>query len=227
MTTSDRTDSRVPGDEHERRGNRREFLRTVTLSATALSLSGCIATWNLPTPQQTPGPFYPDELPADADNDLVLIEGALREAGGEPLELSGRIADLAGEPVAGGLVEIWQCDANGRYLSARDWSLFAERDPYFQGYGRSATDSDGRYRFRTIRPVPYSGRTPHIHFRIYGPEGPALTSQMYVAGEPRNAHDGIYGRLSEAEQARVTVPLEPIGEAAWRTRFDIVLPGAG
>ena len=92
---------------------------------------------------------------------------------------------------------------------------------------RTLTDSDGRYRFRTIRPVPYSGRTPHIHFRIYGPEGPALTSQMYVAGEPRNAHDGIYGRLSEAEQARVTVPLEPIGEAAWRTRFDIVLPGAG
>jgi protocatechuate 3,4-dioxygenase beta subunit len=179
------------------------------------------------TPTQTAGPFYPDELPVDADNDLVLIEGALREAGGEPLELSGRIVDLAGAPVAGGLVEIWQCDANGRYLSARDWSHFAERDPYFQGFGRSAMDDDGRYRFRTIRPVPYSSRTPHIHFRIYSPKGPELTTQMYVAGESRNAHDVIYGRLSEAEQARVTVPLEPIGEAAWRTRFDIVLPGTG
>ena len=208
--------------------SRRAFLRGASaVGVVPLLKVGPARAELVATPAQTPGPFYPGELPADADNDLVLIEGALREAGGEPLELSGRIADLAGEPVAGGLVEIWQCDANGRYLSARDWSLFAERDPYFQGYGRSATDSDGRYRFRTIRPVPYSGRTPHIHFRIYGPEGPALTSQMYVAGEPRNAHDGIYGRLSEAEQARVTVPLEPIGEAAWRTRFDIVLPGAG
>lgn len=176
------------------------------------------------TPAQTEGPFYPDVLPTDTDSDLVRIASLMRDAGGEILQLTGRVLDPAGRPVVGAVVEIWQCDQTGRYLHSGDRAR-GERDPYFQGFGRALADSDGTYRFRTIRPVPYPGRTPHIHYKVYRREGPVLTTQMYVADETtRNARDGLYRRLAPEEQRLVTADLHRAG-GEWEAQFDLVVSG--
>lgn len=175
------------------------------------------------TPRQTEGPFYPERLPADDDNDLVAVKGQSGIARGEILLLAGTVTDLAGKPLEGARVEIWQCDAGGRYHHSRDSSSVAP-DPNFQGWGQFVTAADGEYRFRTIRPVPYPGRTPHIHFKISGKAIPVLVTQMYVEGEPGNARDGVFASLDPRERAAVTVRLDeaPDGRAL-TTRFEIVL----
>ena len=175
------------------------------------------------TPRQTEGPFYPDRLPADDDNDLVSVKGQSGIARGEILLLAGTVTDLAGKPLGGARVEIWQCDAGGRYHHSRDSSGVAP-DPNFQGWGQFVSAADGEYRFRTIRPVPYPGRTPHIHFKVSGKAIPVLVTQMYVEGEPGNARDGVFASLDARERAAVTVRLDkaPDGRALI-TRYEIVL----
>jgi protocatechuate 3,4-dioxygenase, beta subunit len=177
----------------------------------------------MPTPRQSEGPFYPDILPGDMDNDLVRIEGMAREAGGEILRLAGRVLHTDGRPLEGAVVEIWQCDAEGQYIHSRDGGP-GGLDRYFQGIGRVAVDADGAYSFRTIRPVAYTGRTPHIHANVYAPNGRRLTTQVYVSGEPTNANDGLYRRLSSDEQQRVTMTLTP-GTSGfdWFGDFDFVV----
>ncbi|MBV8122241.1 MAG: intradiol ring-cleavage dioxygenase, partial [Alphaproteobacteria bacterium] len=130
-----------------------------------------------------------------------------------------------GRPVPGLRVEIWQCDANGRYHYVRDASADRPLDDDFQGYGQSLTDAAGGYRFRTIRPVSYPGRTPHIHFAVSGPGLPRFTTQMYVAGEPLNGRDGVLMSIRDpAARARLIVPLRSAAEAgALVGTFDIVL----
>lgn len=175
------------------------------------------------TPDQTAGPFYPPpgDRFADTDADLVKIEGAVREAGGEVMHLAGRVL-REGAPLADAVVEIWQCDAGGRYLHHRD-SGGPPRDPAFQGYGALRTGADGAYRFRTIRPVPYPGRTPHIHVRVTLPGGEALTTQFYLADEPLNARDGIWRRLSEAEREAVALRPARRGDGDLEAARDILL----
>jgi protocatechuate 3,4-dioxygenase beta subunit len=176
-----------------------------------------------PTPRQTAGPFYPDQLPLDGDNDLVQVKGQSGIARGEILLLAGTVTDLRGEPLAGVRVEIWQCNAAGRYLHSGDTSN-APLDPNFQGWGQFVTGADGEYRFRTIRPVPYPGRTPHIHFQLTGERVPRLVTQMYVHGEPDNVRDGLLNALSTRDRAALLVRLgkAPDGKAL-AGRFDIVL----
>ena len=174
-----------------------------------------------PTPAQTEGPFYPDRMPAETDPDLVRVASQVRQAGGEILSLGGRIVGLDGRPVAGALVEIWQVDANGRYLHTAD-SGRGGRDPAFQGFGRTKAAADGRYSFRTIRPVPYGGRTPHIHYKVYRPDGRVLTTQMVVAGDPQNERDGIFRSVRPEDRPLVSAELRRGGEG-WVTDFDIVL----
>ena len=173
------------------------------------------------TPGQTEGPFYPVRFPADADADLVRVKTLPRDALGEIVQLSGRILDRQGRPVRGAQVEIWQCDARGVYRQPQD-----APDDYsngFQGFGRTGVDANGRYAFRTIKPVPYPGRTPHIHYRVVAPGLGRLTTQLYVAGETRNARDGIYRGIRDPRaQAAVTVPFRPAGNG-FTAVFDIVL----
>ncbi|MCS6876739.1 MAG: protocatechuate 3,4-dioxygenase [Geminicoccaceae bacterium] len=179
-----------------------------------------------PTPAQTEGPFYPVVPPAEHDNDLVRVSGRAVEAVGTILHLEGRVVDRWGRPIPEALVELWQCDAHGIYRHPRA-PLQEMADPGFQGYGRTLVDRQGGYRFRTIRPVPYPGRTPHIHVAVLVPRRMRFVTQMYVAGEPLNERDFLYRALRDpADRAAVTVPLLPadaIEPGALRARFDLVL----
>lgn len=174
------------------------------------------------TPSATEGPFYPTPSMryADADNDLVKIADQVREAGGEVIILKGRVLDREGRPAEGARVEIWQCDAEGRYLHTRDRSR-GPRDEAFQGFGHVVTGPDGAYAFRTIMPVPYPGRTPHIHVKVfYG--GRELTTQFYIAGHPLNARDGLFRRMSGADQEAVSMSFRD-GPDGPETSVDIYL----
>ena len=197
----------------------------------ALSLLpfGLVATPRLhPTPAQTSGPFYPLELPLDDDNDLVQVGKSTHLAKGEITHLSGEVVDISGRPVADARVEIWQCDANGRYHHPRDRRT-VPLDPNFQGHGQFQCKGDGRYRFRTIRPVAYPGRTPHIHFAISGPGFEPLVTQMYVAGETLNASDFVLNSIPDAVLRKsVTVDLNRSTEnQEWVGHFRIVLAADG
>lgn len=176
------------------------------------------------TPAQTEGPYYPDQMPADTDADLVRMTGKTRDAGGEILDLSGRVIGLDGRPVSGAMIEIWQVDANGRYINTKD-ARRGGGDPMFQGFGRTRVDGQGSYRFRTIRPIGYSGRTAHIHYKIYRPDGRVLTSQMMIAGEAMNERDGVFRSLRHEDRPLVLAELikSPRPGFDWATRFDMVL----
>ena len=178
------------------------------------------------TPKQTEGPFYPDRMPLDTDNDLIIINNALTPAVGTIAYLSGKVTDSKGNPLRNTSVEIWQVDNNGVYLHTRGGNR-EKWDSNFQGYGRFLTDSKGRYFFRTLKPSPYSGRTPHIHMAVSAKGQRKLTTQCYIKGEPRNNKDFILKRV-QSEKARnsLIIPFNPlpkskIGEVA--ARFDVVL----
>ena len=171
-----------------------------------------------PTPAQTEGPFYPERLPADHDFDL-LRNGNARYTAGLAAWVEGVVTDTRGTPVAGAEVEIWQCDEEGHYHHPGDGD---RADPAFQGFGRVVVGKDGRYRFRTLRPAPYSGRTPHIHFKVRLDKTDLLTTQLYVAGDPGNVRDGLWRRLGAQGQAAVTVPFRPDTDGL-RANFPIVV----
>lgn len=186
---------------------RRTWLHTATVGAAAVALPAWLTlgranTRLTPTPTQTEGPFYPEALPADHDADL-LQTGTQSYTGGQPAWVQGLLTDTAGVPVAGAMVEIWQCDAQGHYHHPRDGG---RADSAFQGFGQATVGRDGRYRFRTIRPAAYGGRTPHIHFKVRLGRRDLLTTQMYVAGDPGNARDFLWRRLDAAGRAALTVP---------------------
>ena len=206
--------------------HRRRFLASCGLGLAFFATPGAFAEELLRTPRQTEGPFYPDHLPIDTDNDLIIVNDSLTPAVGEVTYLSGRILDPKGDPVRGALVEIWQCDHSGAYLHSRS-GQGAQRDPNFQGFGRFLTGASGEYVFRTIKPVPYPGRTPHIHFKIKEKGKEMLTTQCYINGYPGNERDGIWrGIGDEKAKAAVSVDFVPIkdsraGELA--AKFDVVL----
>ncbi len=196
----------------------------LALSGVAAMLAARPVRAAIATPEQTSGPYYPapDQRPADTDWDLVKVEGALREAGGEVLWLSGQVLDRAGAPVAGARVEIWQCDVNGRYHHPRDQGEGRPLDTGFQGFGAMMTGEEGGYRFRTIRPVAYPGRTPHIHARVVT-SGRDLVTQIYLSDEPANQRDFIYRRLGAAGQAAVTIDPVQRADGDLEAGFDFVV----
>ncbi len=178
------------------------------------------------TPGAGEGPFYPVRRPHDDDADLVRVEGAVREAGGDILHLAGRVLDTNAQPIAGARIEIWQCDANGVYLHPGD-RRFAARDTGFQGFGH-AKAAAGRFTFRTIVPVPYPGRTPHIHFKVLRGGRTLLTTQLYRAGHPQNRSDFLFRRLAPDEQRRVSMAIRPRAASphpAYETNIDLVIGG--
>jgi protocatechuate 3,4-dioxygenase beta subunit len=206
--------------------SRRGFLASLAASGALFTTRGLFADELVQTPRQTEGPFYPDKLPLDTDNDLLVINDSLTPAVGEVTYLSGRILGPTGEPLRNAVVEIWQCDNNGAYLHSGTGNR-EQRDQHFQGFGRFVTGSTGEYLFRTIKPVPYPGRTPHIHFAVKFKGRDKFTTQCYVKGHPGNERDGIYRGIRDAKQRdAVTVDFTPLPGARageLMARFDIVL----
>ena len=206
---------------------RRNFLRTLGVSAACFTVPGAFAEALTLTPKQTEGPFYPDKLPLDTDNDLLILNDSTTPAIGEVSWLGGRILDSRGEPIRNALVEIWQCDATGVYLHTRTGGDLAKRDKNFQCFGRFLTGSTGEYVFRTIKPVPYPGRTPHIHVAVKLKGKKELVTQCYIKGHPGNEKDGIWKSIrDEKARASVTIPFDPLkgskaGELS--ARFDVVM----
>jgi protocatechuate 3,4-dioxygenase beta subunit len=199
---------------------RRRVLAWIGAGALApLAATPALADDRPPTPRMTEGPFYPRQFPADVDSDLTRVAGRAANAQGTVLEVTGQVLDRSGRPRAGSTVEIWQCDALGQYHHVGEPE--SAGDPNFQGFGKVIADADGRYRFRTIRPVPYPGRTPHIHFTVVEGGKRRLTSQMFIEGEAGNERDGLYRHLGR-DAKLVTMKLETAG-AGLRGALDIVL----
>jgi protocatechuate 3,4-dioxygenase, beta subunit len=210
------------------RRSRRAFLGTVATSAAFFTVKGAFAEQLAVTPERTEGPFYPDKLPLDTDNDLIIINDSITPAVGEITHLSGRILGPSGTPLRDLTIEIWQCDAKEVYLHTGDSDAKKDQqDKNFQGFGRFTTGSTGEYRFRTIKPVPYPGRpAPHIHFKVKKGDRELLTSQFNIAGHPGNKNDGIAMEGSLFERELLEADFKPIkgsktGEFA--AKFDIVL----
>ena len=205
---------------------RRAFIKNSLSVSSLLCVPGLMAEALSLTPHQTEGPFYPDKMPLDTDNDLIILNDSLTPAVGTVAYLSGKVTDIKGNPLRNTLVEIWQVDNNGVYLHTRGGSR-AKLDSNFQGYGRFLTDSKGNYFFRTLKPSPYSGRTPHIHMAVSAKGQKKFTTQCYIKGEPRNQKDFILKRVKD-QKAResLIVPFKKVngartGEVA--AKFDIVL----
>ena len=207
--------------------SRRIFLQSgAALGATLFTVPGAFAQQLIRTPAQTEGPFYPTKLPLDTDNDLIVVNDALTPAVGVIAHVTGRILDASGKPIRDAQVEIWQCDNNGVYLHPGSDNA-GKRDSNFQGFGRFLTGSTGEYYFRTIKPVPYNPRTPHIHYMVKMKGHEKFVTQCYIKGHPGNAKDGVFKEMKDLK-ARETVQVDflPIknsttGEVA--ARFDIVL----
>lgn len=172
-----------------------------------------------PTPAQTEGPFYPVELPADSDADL-LAQAGVPYTRGQAAWVEGRLTDTAGRALRGASVEIWQCDAEGRYRHPRER---APADTAFQGFGRRVVEGDGSFRFRTLRPVAYPGRTPHIHAKVKLAARELLTTQFYVEGEAGNARDALWRSLEAADRAAVTRPFVAGADGVVRARYAVVV----
>lgn len=191
-----------------------------------MSVPGAYAAALMETPSQTEGPFYPDRLPLDTDNDLVVVNDSLDPSAGIVTWVSGRILDSRGFPVRNAVVEIWQADAHGVYLHSKSDNA-SQRDRHFQGFGRFLTGSTGEYLFRTIKPVPYPGRTPHIHYAVKRPGRPKFTTQCYIRGEPLNEKDGVLNGVKDAKARKLLLasfdPLEGSKVGELKARFDIVL----
>jgi protocatechuate 3,4-dioxygenase beta subunit len=210
---------------------RRLFLVSGAIAATSpfWTVRGAFAEELTRTPGQTEGPFYPNKLPLDTDNDLLVINDGITPAVGEIAHLTGKVLDAKGNPLKNAVVEIWQCDANGVYLHTKDSEPKKDKqDKNFQGFGRFLTGSTGEYYFRTIKPVPYTGRTPHVHVKVRGAGGrELLTTQIFVNGHPQNARDGVLAGVRDAfERELLLVDFKPVpgsklGELS--ARFDVVL----
>ena len=199
---------------------RRQLLTAalVTMPALWLGARAQPAPARRATPSQTEGPFYPVDFPKDTDFDL-LRNGNLSYPVGQAAWLEGSVSDLAGRPVGGALVEIWQCDGEGHYHHAGDGG---KADKRFQGFGRVTAGADGSYRFRTIRPVAYGGRTPHIHVKVKLGRRELLTTQLYVANDPGNARDFLWQRLNAADRDALTTPFVP-GADGVKANFAVVV----
>lgn len=179
--------------------DRRRLLKSL-LAATGGIITGELYAEALTlTPRATEGPYYPDHLPLDQDNDLLKIQDG-GTAEGVVANFGGRLLSADGKPIQGAEIEIWQADNNGCYIHSKGTQRGKERDAKFQGFGKMETNAKGEYRFRTIKPGLYTGRTIHWHVRVKQDGKSMLTTQLFIAGVPQNDRDGILRAMGTEEQ---------------------------
>ncbi|MFC0588134.1 hypothetical protein ACFFF7_01770 [Novosphingobium aquiterrae] len=202
--------------------SRRTFAGSALATATLLAAPRSHAAEALaPTPSETIGPFYPIQRLLESDADLTRIKGHRSRAKGTVIEVTGRVLDRHGNPMRGAKLEIWQCNAAGRYAHPNDIAT-QPLDPDFQGYASIVADRTGAWRITTIKPAGYNSpigfRTPHIHFDVQG-RAHRLTSQMYFPDEDKtNQTDGLYSQMGSAA-VRTVARADGVGRYNW----DIVL----
>ncbi|MBL8332124.1 MAG: intradiol ring-cleavage dioxygenase [Rubrivivax sp.] len=181
----------------------------------------------------TDGPFYPPPrwraLDTDWDADLTQVRRGTQvlQARGEALGLNLLVQDTRGRAIDGCEVEIWQCDAMAAYRHPSVALEPGRHDPGFQGFGAARSGGEGRVAFRTIRPVPYPGRTPHIHVKLRHASFGELTSQLFVAGDAGNARDFLWRQLEEADRSALAMQLQPTQADGlrWAAQHALVVPG--
>lgn len=205
--------------------NRRSFLSAVGFSSLAYTTPGVFAEL-VQTPRQAEGPFYPNKLPLDTDNDLIIVNDRLTPAVGQITHLGGTVRDIKGNPVRNALVEIWQVDSNAAYIHTKDPNV-KKRDTNFQGFGRFLTNTKGEYYFRTIKPIAYSGRTPHIHVAVKIKGVKRFITQCYIKGDPANTKDGLLRRIKKPKHRDSVIidftPLKGSKTNELQAQFNIVL----
>ena len=204
--------------------SRRRLVQSLTLTAAGLWAPGAFAELLTLTPDMTEGPFFPDKLPLDQDNDLIRMTDHTTPAVGTITNLSGRVLDKNGNPVKDALVELWQADDHGTYIHTKG-AAQGERDPGFQGYGKFETAKDGGWKFRTIKPGLYTGRTRHYHFGVTLKGQPRFATQLFFKDEPANAKDGILRSLQDEKLlAAVVREFKPVADTKeLAATWDIVL----
>jgi protocatechuate 3,4-dioxygenase beta subunit len=203
--------------------DRRRFLNRAALGLALFAVPGAFAAALQQTPKVGFGPFYPDHLPLDTDNDLILINDALTPAVGEISYVSGRVLGPDGEPIRNAIVEIWEADRNGIYIHSGGGDK-EKADKNFQGYGRFLTGESGEYLFRTIKPVAYRGRCPHIHCAVKIPGRDKWSTELHIKDHPLNADDGVRRGVKNPELLEVEfkpVAGSKVGELAGK--FDLVM----
>jgi len=206
--------------------NRRRLLNSLLMTTGGIITSAIYAEALVLTPRATEGPYYPDHLPLDQDNDLVQIQDKAASALGTITEFGGRLLNADGKPIQDAMIELWQADNNGCYIHSNGVQRGKERDPGFQGYGKIITNEKGEYRFRTIKPGLYTGRTIHWHLAVKQGDKRMLTTQLFIEGVPQNDKDGILRRMGTDEQ-RLSVIREfkpkSAGSSELLGTWDIVL----
>ena len=202
------------------------MIQRAGFTVAAMTTPGLLAEELIRTVHQTEGPFYPNKLPLDTDNDLLIINDAITPAVGEITYLTGRVVSLSGEPVRNAVVEIWQVDNNGVYIHSDAFDK-EKIDGNFQGFGRFLTNSKGEYFFRTIKPVQYGPRTSHIHLAVKQGSKRMLTTQIYTKGDTRNERDTILNSISDAKSREMLIaeykPLAGSRTGELTVNFDVVI----
>jgi protocatechuate 3,4-dioxygenase, beta subunit len=197
----------TPADPHHVPVTRRKALRAMlalgSASVAVFAPTARTADSLRATPSNALGPFYPAQKPADSDADLTVVAGRPQRAAGTILYTSGRVLDVNGKPIVNAQLEMWQANAFGRYHHPGDSDSSGPLDPNFQGYGRLVTDAEGRYRIKTIKPPPYSGRTPHLHYNVTSGRT-RLTTQMFFEGDAGNERDFLYRNLGADDRRAST-----------------------
>jgi protocatechuate 3,4-dioxygenase beta subunit len=204
-------------------------------SGAALAMLACpaLASSRRTIAGMTDGPFYPPrawrEAWADWDADLSRVQrdGRTLVARGEHLGLELQLADTDGRLVDGAEVEIWQCDVLAAYRHPGVRLVAGQYDEAFQGFGASRSDGEGRLRFRTIKPVPYPGRTAHIHVKLQHVSVGSVSSQLFIAGDPGNARDFLWRAVDPADRTMLEMALQPAAADSglrWQVRQTLVLP---
>ena len=180
--------------------SRRRLLHSLAAATAGFTAQGALAEALLLTPRQTEGPYYPDHLPLDQDSDLIHVQGDAVAALGTITSFGGRLLNADGKPVSNANIELWQADNNGCYLHSKGVQKGKERDGHFQGFGKMTTNEKGEYRFRSILPGLYTGRTRHFHIAVVKNGKRMLTTQLYIAGEPMNEKDGVLKGIKDPAQ---------------------------
>ena len=209
--------------------SRRQFAQAALASAGLFVVGPSLAQQQQPllgtTAESPMGPFYPLHPPAENDADLTRLAGHANRARGTVIELTGRVRDLRGNPIAGAQMELWQANAAGRYMHELDPAT-APLDPDFQSYARLTAGADGSYRIVTIKPGGYDSpighRPPHLHFDLRGRTHRSIAQLYFPEDAEGNARDTLYRALGNDAASTVAArdPADPN-----RYRWDIVLLG--